>query len=84
MAQKSTARDMFLRPDHLIRDEVKMYADSLRRFVNEKVIPHEAEFDDLWDWTERKEKTIVHDLFKELWIDLGLQAAEFFIIGIDE
>ena len=76
MAQKSTASDMFLRPDHLIRDEVKMYADTLRRFVNEKVIPHEAEYDDLWDWTERKEQTIVHDLFQELWMDLGLQAAQ--------
>lgn len=76
MAQMTTARDMFLRPDHLIRDEVRMYADTLRRFVNEKVIPHEAEYDDLWDWTERKEQTIVHDLFKELWIDLGLQAAQ--------
>ena len=53
-----------------------MYCDTLRRFVNEKVLPHEAEFDDLWDWTERKEHTIVGDLFKELWIDLGLQAAQ--------
>jgi alkylation response protein AidB-like acyl-CoA dehydrogenase len=75
MAEKITARDMFLRPDHLIRDEVKMYADTLRKFVNERVLPHEAEFDDLWDWTERKERTIVHELFKELWIDLGLQQA---------
>ena len=75
MAEKTTARDMFLRPDHLIRDEVKMYADTLRKFVNEKVLPHEDEFDDLWDWTERK-NTIVHDIFKELWIDHGLQAAQ--------
>ncbi|MBA7614929.1 hypothetical protein ES703_22203 [subsurface metagenome] len=76
MSEKTIARDMFLRPDHLIRDEVKMYADTLRRFVNEKVLPHEAEFDDLWDWTERKEHTIVEDIFKELWIDLGLQQAQ--------
>jgi alkylation response protein AidB-like acyl-CoA dehydrogenase len=75
MAEKTTARDMFLRPDHLIRDEVKMYADTLRKFVNERVLPHEDEFDDLWDWTERK-NTIVHDIFKELWIDHGLQAAQ--------
>ena len=76
MNEKATATDNFLRPDHLIRDEVKMYCDTLRRFVNKKVLPHEAEFDDLWDWTERKEHTIVEDLFKELWIDLGLQAAQ--------
>jgi alkylation response protein AidB-like acyl-CoA dehydrogenase len=76
MAEKTKSRDMFLRPDHLIRDEVRMYADTLRKFVNEKVLPHEAEFDDLWDWTERKEKTIVEQLFKELWIDHGLQAAQ--------
>ncbi len=35
MTEKITARDMFLRPDHLIRDEVKMYAETLRKFVNE-------------------------------------------------
>ncbi len=75
MTEKITARDMFLRPDHLIRDEMKMYAETLRKFVNEKVLPHEDEFDDLWDWTERKEKTIAHDIFKELWIDLGVQQA---------
>jgi alkylation response protein AidB-like acyl-CoA dehydrogenase len=75
MAAKAKSRDMFLRPDHLIRDEMKMYADTLRKFVNDKVLPHEDEFDDLWDWTERKEKTVVHDIFKELWIDLGIQQA---------
>jgi alkylation response protein AidB-like acyl-CoA dehydrogenase len=76
MNQETISKDMFLRPDHLIRDEVKMYASTLRKFVSEKVIPHETEFDDLWDWTERKEPTIVRDLFKELWIDHGLQAAQ--------
>lgn len=75
MTEKITARDMFLRPDHLIRDEVKMYCETLRRFVNKKVLPHEDEFDDYWDWTERKEHTFVEDIFKELWIDLGLQQA---------
>jgi alkylation response protein AidB-like acyl-CoA dehydrogenase len=76
MTEKVTARDMFLRPDHLIRDEVKMYCETLRKFVNKRVLPHEAEFDALWDWTERKEDTIVKQLFKELWIDLGLQHAQ--------
>jgi alkylation response protein AidB-like acyl-CoA dehydrogenase len=76
MSEKVTARDMFLRPDHLIRDEVKMYCETLRKFVNKKVIPHEGEFDALWDWTERKEDTIVKQLFKELWIDMGLQQAQ--------
>jgi alkylation response protein AidB-like acyl-CoA dehydrogenase len=76
MTEKVTARDMFLRPDHLIRDEVKMYCETLRKFVNKRVIPHEGEFDALWDWTERKEDTIVKQLFRELWIDMGLQQAQ--------
>jgi len=76
MTEKITARDMFLRPDHLIRDEVKMYCETLRKFVNKRVLPHEGEFDALWDWTERKEDTIVKQLFKELWIDMGLQQAQ--------
>jgi alkylation response protein AidB-like acyl-CoA dehydrogenase len=76
MNEKAMATDNFLRPDHLIRDEVKMLCETLRKFVNEKVLPHEAEFDALWDWTERKEPTIVEQIFKELWIDLGLQAAQ--------
>jgi len=76
MTEKITARDMFLRPDHLIRDEVKMYCETLKKFVNKRVLPHEGEFDALWDWTERKEDTIVKQLFKELWIDMGLQQAQ--------
>jgi alkylation response protein AidB-like acyl-CoA dehydrogenase len=76
MNEKATATDHFLRPDHLIRDEVKILCDTLRKFVNEKVLPHEDKFDALWDWTERKEPTIVEQIFKELWIDLGLQAAQ--------
>jgi alkylation response protein AidB-like acyl-CoA dehydrogenase len=65
--------DLFLKPEHLIRDEVKMYCDTLRKWVDKKVIPHEDELDDLWDWTERKERTVVHEMFHELLIDMGLQ-----------
>ena len=64
--------ETFWRPDHLIRDEVKMFCDAVRDFVNREVLPHEDEFDDYWDWTERKERTFVEDIFKKLWIDLGL------------
>lgn len=67
------ARDVFLRPDHLMREEAKMYCNTLRDFVNKEVLPHEREFDDYWDWTERKEPTLAKDLFRKLWIDLGLQ-----------
>lgn len=65
--------DLFLKPEHLIRDEVKMYCDTLRKWVDKKIIPHEDELDDLWDWTERKERTVVHEMFHELLIDMGLQ-----------
>ncbi len=64
--------DLFLRPDHLIRDEVKAYCDSLRKFVNTRVLPHENDFDDNWDWCEKKD-TFVEAIYKELWIDMGLQ-----------
>jgi alkylation response protein AidB-like acyl-CoA dehydrogenase len=76
MSEQTMSTDTFLRPDHLIRDEVKMYCTTLRKFVNEKVLPHEDEFDDYWDWTERKEGSFVEDLFREMWIDLGLQKAQ--------
>jgi len=66
-------RDVFTQPDHLIREEVRMYCDTLRKFVDKEVLPHEREFDDYWDWTERKEPIFVKDLFKKLWIDLVLQ-----------
>ncbi len=68
-------KEFSLRPDHLIRDEVKSYCETLKRWVNERVLPHEDVLDDYWDWTERPEHTLIHDLFKELWIDLGLQKA---------
>jgi len=63
----------FLRPDHLISEEVSLFCQTLRRFVDTDVLPHAEELDDYWDWTERKEKTFVHDLWKKLLIDLGLQ-----------
>jgi alkylation response protein AidB-like acyl-CoA dehydrogenase len=65
--------DDFLRPDHLISAEAKMFCESLRNFVNNEILPHEDELDDYWDWTERKEHTFVHDIWKKLLIDLGLQ-----------
>jgi alkylation response protein AidB-like acyl-CoA dehydrogenase len=66
-------RDVFIRPDHLISQEAKMYCNTLRQFVDKEVLPHEREFDDYWDWTERKGPNLAKDLFKKLWIDLGLQ-----------
>jgi len=65
--------DDFLRPNHLISAETKMFCESLRNFVNNEILPHEDELDDYWDWTERKEHTFVHDIWKKLLIDLGLQ-----------
>jgi alkylation response protein AidB-like acyl-CoA dehydrogenase len=65
--------DVFIRPDHLIGEEARMYCNTLRRFVDKEVLPHERELDEYWDWTERKESTFVHELFRKLWIDLGLQ-----------
>lgn len=65
--------DDFLKPDHLISEEIKMYCKVLRRFIDNEVLPHESELDDYWDWTERKEETFVHKLWKRLLIDLGLQ-----------
>jgi len=72
---KSQARgiDDFLRPDHLISEEIGLYCQTLRRFVDKEVLPHAEEIDDYWDWTERKEQTFVHDLWRKLLIDLGLQ-----------
>ncbi len=63
----------FLRPDHLMSEENKLFCESIRRFVDKEVIPHEDEFDNYWDWTERKEGTIVHQLYKRLLVDLGIQ-----------
>ncbi|MBN1566657.1 MAG: acyl-CoA/acyl-ACP dehydrogenase [Acidobacteria bacterium] len=77
MAKTSTSQirgiDDFLRPDHLISDEIRMFCRTLRKFVDNEVLPRAEEIDDYWDWTERKEQTFVHDLWKKLLIDLGLQ-----------
>jgi hypothetical protein len=43
----------FLRPDHLMSEENKMFCETLRKFVDKEMLPHEGEFDDFWDWTER-------------------------------
>jgi hypothetical protein len=39
---KSQARgiDDFLRPDHLISEEIGLYCQTLRRFVDKEVLPH--------------------------------------------
>ena len=65
--------DDFLRPEHLISAEIRLFCQTLRKFVDNEVLPHAGELDDYWDWTERKEQTFVHDLWKRLLIDLGLQ-----------
>lgn len=69
----TTGIDDFLKPHHLISDEAKMFCDTLRKFSNNEIIPHEEESDDFWDWTERKDKTFVNDIYHKLLIDLGLQ-----------
>ncbi len=65
--------DDFSRPDHLISAEIQLFCQTLRKFVDNEVLPHAEELDDYWDWTERKEQTFVHNLWKKLLIDLGLQ-----------
>ena len=65
--------DDFVRPTHLISDEAKAFCKTLRRFVDTEVLPRAEELDEYWDWTERKEHTFVHDLWKRLLVDLGLQ-----------
>lgn len=65
--------DDFLKPNHLISDETRMFMKTLRRFVDTEILPHEDQLDDYWDWSERKERTFVHDIWKKLFIDLGLQ-----------
>jgi acyl-CoA dehydrogenase len=65
--------DDFLRPDHLISAEIRLSCQSLRKFVDNEVLPRAEELDEYWDWTERKEQTFVHDLWKKLLIDMGLQ-----------
>jgi alkylation response protein AidB-like acyl-CoA dehydrogenase len=50
-----------------------MYCKTLRKFIDNEVLPHAEELDDYWDWTERKEHTFVDTIWKRLLIDLGLQ-----------
>ena len=73
MGSQARGIDDFLRPDHLISQETKIFCQTLRKFVDTEVLPHAEELDDYWDWTERKEQTFVDDLWKKLLIDLGVQ-----------
>jgi butyryl-CoA dehydrogenase len=72
-SEKSKGIDDFLRPEHLISEETKMYCKTLRKFIDNEVLPHAEELDDYWDWTERKDHTFVDNIWKRLLIDLGLQ-----------
>jgi alkylation response protein AidB-like acyl-CoA dehydrogenase len=65
--------DDFLKPHHMISEECKMFCSALREFINKEVIPNEDEFDNFWDWTERDDATFIHDIWKKLLIDIGLQ-----------
>ena len=65
--------DDFVKPDHLISPETKMFCSTLRKFVDSEVLSHEDELDDFWNWTEHEEHTFVHDIWKKLLIDVGLQ-----------
>jgi len=65
--------DDFLKPTHLMSDEAKMSLKAMRKLVDTEILPHESEVDDYWDWSERKERTFVHDIWKKLFIELGLQ-----------
>jgi alkylation response protein AidB-like acyl-CoA dehydrogenase len=69
---RSKGIDNFARPDHLISDEAKTFCKVLRKFVDNELLPHEDEFDDFWDWTER-DHSFVDDLIKKLLIDMGVQ-----------
>jgi hypothetical protein len=54
---RSPARGIedFFRPDHLISEEIRLFCQTLRKFVDNEVLPHAEELDDYWDWTERKD-----------------------------
>jgi len=72
-AEKCRGVDDFLRPEHLITEQDRMVIRTIRDFVDKEVLPHEKEFDDYWDWTEREEQTFIQELKKELYVDLGFQ-----------
>lgn len=67
--------DDFLKPVHLISDETRMFANTLRKFVDTEILPHEDKLDDYWDWSERQERTFIHDIIEKLLIDLGVQSS---------
>ena len=71
-AAQARGIDDFVKPDHLISPETKMFVQTLRRFVDTEILPHEAELDEYWDWSERQHN-FVHDIWRKLFIDLGLQ-----------
>jgi hypothetical protein len=68
--------DDFLRPEHLISSETRLFCKTLRKFVDKEVLPHEEEMDEFWDWTEREGHNFVHDIWKKLLIDVGLEEQE--------
>lgn len=74
---RCTGVNDFLRPTHLITDQAQMTCETIRKFVDQKILPYEDQFDDYWDWTEREEETIVHDILKKLYVDFGLQTLLF-------
>ena len=71
--EKCKGIDDFLRPDHLISEETRMFCKSLREFVNKEIISIEDQFDNNWDWTEQKDSPLVNGIWKKLLIDLELQ-----------
>lgn len=75
MVNRAQGIDDFLKPIHLISDETREFAKALRRFVDREILPHEDKLDDYWDWSEREERTFVHDILEKLLIGLGLQSS---------
>ena len=71
--EKCSGIDDFLRPEHLISEETRMFCKSLREFVNKEIIPNEDQFDNNWDWTEQKDSPLVNGIWNRLLIGLGLQ-----------
>lgn len=74
---RSKGIDDFSRPDHLLSDDIKKFCEVLRKFVDKEVLPHEAELDDYWDWTEREEHNLISDIVKKVYVDFGVQKILF-------
>lgn len=74
---RCTGIDDFMGPSHLLSDHTKIACDQLRKFVNKEILPHHDKMDDYWDWTERKERTFIHDIIKTLYVDFGIQKMLF-------